>query len=922
MVRFNTNISVLFLLSLIVISYSTYHSDGIQNNEKEPTRYTSHLPIEIINDTAFTSENGVIGGTGSAIDPYIISGWFIDVTGTTGIRIMNTRNHVTIRNCSFTGGSPLEWGIVIREASNTTIENCTFYNLKSCIALGESSNNVITYNTLKKCPYGIQGYKEMNAVITNNIIDTENPINWEFCTGVKFENNIIMNSTNSVSFSNTREVVVINNTFINSSLRIHIPKYEDCIIKDNYVNEQPLIALIDQDNLTLPSNGGQYLLLGCDDIIITDVSIINTSIGIFIYDSNRINVSRSHFKNISLWGIYASNSNNVNIWNNNIQNAENGIFISNTYNNDIKLNNIKNSEFGIRGTSGNGIINTNEIEKCEYGIELEWQSGRIYHNNLIDNIHEATNVYPSCRWNTSEKGNYWTKYTGLDDGSNGRISGDGIGDTDIPYLGLDHYPLMNPVDIILPEIPTIDLPMIIYEEYYNFTWATTHSMDEYKVEISTNESFTNPGISYTGKATFFNTSIDEGEYYLRMRTKIHGLESKWSEIYHFIVDLIPNEPTGFSIVAITNNSIELIWDQYQDIFSFYYNIEMSLSLEGPFTLIETLNGSTDSFIVEELDENTKYFFRMNIIDQFNLTSPYSYILNATTLYDPHAPIVNTSKNVFEIIEDTPAYLPFNLDEIFFDENKDVLKYEIIGNATNISVEVQDNQKIWVIPKVNWNGEGYFAIIATDSFFNTSWNIQITVKGVNDPPSDPSIDLLEDKYESGSSQFVRGNATDPDLEYGDSLTYRWSTLETGTLGEGEMINLSLPAGTFNIVLNITDWEGESVEIIQEMIISEREIVEPPEKNNSTSYTKIIIIVGSIAIVVIIIIIVALILFKKRKETEGETRIDDDFQEDIADTSFEDNLYSQLEVTDQMIEKKNEIISQQEELFGDFSLPEEY
>ncbi|MHA1581496.1 MAG: hypothetical protein ACTSYM_03190, partial [Candidatus Baldrarchaeia archaeon] len=47
-------------------------------------------------------------------------------------------------------------------------------------------------------------------------------------------------------------------------------------------------------------------------------------------------------------------------------------------------------------------------------------------------------------WDDGSVGNYWDDYTGLDDGSNGRIAGDGVGDTDLPHLGVDNYPLISP----------------------------------------------------------------------------------------------------------------------------------------------------------------------------------------------------------------------------------------------------------------------------------------------------------------------------------------------------------------------------------------------------------------------------------------------------------------------------------------------
>ena len=77
-------------------------------------------------------------------------------------------------------------------------------------------------------------------------------------------------------------------------------------------------------------------------------------------------------------------------------------------------------------------------------------TGEIYHNNFIDNTGKAGDLWISnVNWdNGAGEGNYWSDYEGLDDGSDGRISGDGIGDTDLPHQQLDSYPLMNPYGFI------------------------------------------------------------------------------------------------------------------------------------------------------------------------------------------------------------------------------------------------------------------------------------------------------------------------------------------------------------------------------------------------------------------------------------------------------------------------------------------
>jgi parallel beta-helix repeat protein len=118
--------------------------------------------------------------------------------------------------------------------------------------------------------------------------------------------------------------------------------------------------------------------------------------------------------------------------------------------------------------SGGGMVSGNTVTSNGYGIILSYSGGgtvsgntvtgnncgifssnnnRIFHNNFIDNAIQVIDTGGNTWDNGAGEGNYWSDYTGLDDGSNGRIAGDGIGDTNIPHPypeGVDWYPLMEP----------------------------------------------------------------------------------------------------------------------------------------------------------------------------------------------------------------------------------------------------------------------------------------------------------------------------------------------------------------------------------------------------------------------------------------------------------------------------------------------
>ncbi len=169
-----------------------------------------------------------------------------------------------------------------------------------------------------------------------------------------------------------------------------------------------------------------------------------------------------------------------NITDNRVTNNTQGIRLSFLCGNNIVKRNIvnANSIFGIFlywGSNGNKIednivdfngkrglslhyANSNEIvgntlsSNGNYGIFMEnSKNNQIYHNNLMNNTINAADDKPERNlWNHTilPEGNYWSDYTGVDDGSGtGKhaIAGDGIGDTEIPHpaAGFDFYPFMH-----------------------------------------------------------------------------------------------------------------------------------------------------------------------------------------------------------------------------------------------------------------------------------------------------------------------------------------------------------------------------------------------------------------------------------------------------------------------------------------------
>jgi len=158
---------------------------------------TPHDPIEISGNAGFTLGNGVVSGTGSSSDPYIIEGWSISNDTTCCISISNTDAYFIIRycelNCSETSAcaislnnvtngriegnaissscaSVIDYGIYLDSSTSNTISNNTLTSCNSGIYIDSSTSNTISNNTLTGGNHGIYIYSSSNNTISNNTI--------------------------------------------------------------------------------------------------------------------------------------------------------------------------------------------------------------------------------------------------------------------------------------------------------------------------------------------------------------------------------------------------------------------------------------------------------------------------------------------------------------------------------------------------------------------------------------------------------------------------------------------------------------------------------------------------------------------------------------------------------------------------------
>lgn len=199
------------------------------------------------------------------------------------------------------------------------------------------------------------------------------------------------------------------------------------------------------------------------NIVISGNVIINNTFGIRLEQASNNTISQNIIANITYSGIeltLASNSNVIDC--NTITNNRYGIWLErSSENNDIRGNAITGNWKGIRlaTTANNNTISSNTFMNNEEGIHLlsnfnsiyeniilnnrvgmyslESEGNIIYRNNFINNPVQVDMRVSVGVWDNGAEGNHWSDYDGQD------LNGDGIGDTLLPHLGLDRYPLVE-----------------------------------------------------------------------------------------------------------------------------------------------------------------------------------------------------------------------------------------------------------------------------------------------------------------------------------------------------------------------------------------------------------------------------------------------------------------------------------------------
>lgn len=129
---------------------------------------TPHAPILIASDADFTAAKGVTGGAGTPGDPFVISGWVIEVGGGKGIDVRKTTKPFVIRDVLVKGSERKGVGVVVEGAANATVEHVTATDLLLGIDTNEVASLVLRANRADRNLFGVRDRRSPDVAILGN----------------------------------------------------------------------------------------------------------------------------------------------------------------------------------------------------------------------------------------------------------------------------------------------------------------------------------------------------------------------------------------------------------------------------------------------------------------------------------------------------------------------------------------------------------------------------------------------------------------------------------------------------------------------------------------------------------------------------------------------------------------------------------
>jgi len=442
---------------------------------------TTRGAIVIASDADFTPSNGVVGGIGTPVDPFVISGWEIYAGSSEGIRVQDTTAYFVIRDVLLSGYYGCN--ILLRSVRHAAVVNATASSQGSGMCAIQSSDVVLRSNAVSQA--GIDVQESRNVTIANNVLTNGYGISVSSSVNVSITNNRVIHSRGGGAGASYSSNVTIAGNVIDTPASTGIGLYSvtNGTAASNEVHGSDYVGIyvmggdrpvVRGNNVSSSTWSGLRLEYATNATVETNRF---TDDGITIYGSLRQHFDTHtippdnlvngrplyYYRNCNgtvLDGVPVGQAifvgcSSIRLANLTIDRADTAITFMFVVNGTVEANRFTGNVGSVTVSDSDTIrIVGNWMADNQGGISIGTTANAfVFHNSLIRNPYPASDFGgASHAWDDGypSGGNYYSSYTGTDacsgPGQDVCTGGDGIGDTPM-YVGsgyLDRYPLMVP----------------------------------------------------------------------------------------------------------------------------------------------------------------------------------------------------------------------------------------------------------------------------------------------------------------------------------------------------------------------------------------------------------------------------------------------------------------------------------------------
>lgn len=279
---------------------------------------TARAPIIIDGDAAFTTANGVVGGTGTPRDPYVIEGWEILASGIAGIWIHGTTQHFIIRNGTVHSGASIP-GIYLQNVANGRLQDLYVPNNSPGVLVDTCQN-------VSMQAVSIAGGASADGMVVTN------------SRNITFSNGTIFNLQRGIGVTLSSDVAIVGTTFTQPFMAIELSG--DGVSTWNYT-----VA----GNRFHPQSVA-LRAFGIRNMTVQDNIVTIAGVGFNVDYSSRVTIERNIVEDGPLEaGIAVRNSADVWVLDNVLNNSVGGLVIQDTLNATVSGNDVRGSGILVRG---------------------------------------------------------------------------------------------------------------------------------------------------------------------------------------------------------------------------------------------------------------------------------------------------------------------------------------------------------------------------------------------------------------------------------------------------------------------------------------------------------------------------------------------------------------------------------------------